>query len=93
VATSTVHSTAKMAENSPLYLHCRWDAFECLGCGAMIEIPTVAILKAGGRPVRVRGNPENLLCWREAIAVEHVSCESFIDLWANLESALCGSRQ
>ena len=79
MATSTAHSTAKMAEPSPLYLHRRYDAYECLGCGEMIEIPGMAVLKAGQLPQRVNGNPENLLCWREMMELDHAPCVRFTD--------------
>ena len=68
-----------LSSPSPLYLHRCYDAYECLGCGAMIEIPCVAVLKQGSRPVRVKGNPENLLCWQELMELDHMPCIKFTD--------------
>ncbi len=72
-------STAKTSEPSPLYLHERYDAYECLGCGEMIEIPRYAVIKAGLQPVEIKGNPENLLCWRELVEIDHAPCIHFTD--------------
>ena len=39
MTTLAAHSTATTAEQGPLFLHRELDAFECLRCGALIEIP------------------------------------------------------
>lgn len=62
-----------------LYHHERLGAVECLGCRELIEIPHCAVLRAGQRPERVRGNPENLLLWLELQELDHEKCLSFND--------------
>ena len=45
----------------------------------MIEIPKWAVLHAGKPKEEVRGNPENLLRWRELIELDHQPCINFTD--------------
>ena len=64
---------------SPLYYHDRLGAFECLGCGEMIEIPHCAVLTKGSRREPVRNSPENMLIWTELIEMDHAPCLAFSD--------------
>ena len=64
---------------NPLYYHDRLGAYECLGCGEMIEIPAFATLKMGCRREPVQSNPENLLIWTELIEMDHAPCIQFKD--------------
>lgn len=62
-----------------LYHHERLNAYECLGCHEMLEVPATAVLRNGQRPERVRDNPENLLRWVELHAKDHKDCAKFKD--------------
>lgn len=66
---------------SPLYHHSEFDAYECMGCGEMLEVPSHATLKVDGvmRKVRVRGQPENMVLWREMHDLDHRDCAKFKD--------------
>lgn len=75
----TTRSTAKTAEPSVLYHHERLGAFECMGCFEMIEIPGYAIVRAGAQPVPIKGDPLNLLLWKEIIEISHRPCIQFAD--------------
>lgn len=52
---------------------------ECMGCHDVMEVPTFAVLHAGKRPERIRGNPENLLAWLELQELFHEKCNLFSD--------------
>jgi len=75
----TAPSTAENAVKSPLYHHERLGAFECLGCFEMIEIPGFAVVAQGQPPFRIKGDPLNLLLWRELIELDHRPCVQFKD--------------
>jgi hypothetical protein len=75
-------SMATEAKTLPvLYYHDRWSAYECLGCGEMLEVPSLAFLKIEGKVQRVpvRNNPENLMLWRELHEIDHGQCRDFKD--------------
>lgn len=79
MAPRSTTSTAETAEQSPLYHHARYDAYECLGCQEMIEIPRRAVLEAGRQAEAVKGNPENMLRWVELMELDHKPCTQFSD--------------
>ncbi|MGA8730300.1 MAG: hypothetical protein WB608_16215 [Terracidiphilus sp.] len=79
MATSTARSTADSSLPSPLYHHRELGAFECMGCYDMIEIPRMAVLKAGCPRVPIQGSPENLAIWTELQELDHQPCMSFSD--------------
>lgn len=78
---ATVAVASKPAE-SPLYFHPRYDAYECLGCGEMLEVPKFARLKIDNKIQRVaiKGDPLNLLLWREMQEIDHGECAQFQDV-------------
>ena len=65
---------------NPLYYHDRLGAYECLGCGEMIEIPYRAVLEAGREAVDVKRHPENRLLWLELMALDHRHCHEYHDV-------------
>ena len=70
----------KIPSESPLYHHAQWGAYECMGCGELIEIPALAVLASGQMPVRIKSNPENLFIWVELMELDHQPCLAFSDL-------------
>lgn len=64
---------------SALYHHERLDVYECMGCGAFLETPSCAVLKAGHRAVHVKMDPENRLLWLELMEMDHAACVLFHD--------------
>ena len=62
-----------------LYHHERDDYYECLGCGALLEVPQVAVLRAGRSPAAVVTNPENRMLWVELQRLDHAPCAKFLD--------------
>jgi hypothetical protein len=62
------------AKRGQLYFHREYDCYTCLGCGATIEVPWQAILKAGQGPVSVKESPENRVLWLELIEIDHGRC-------------------
>jgi hypothetical protein len=77
--TRTTRSTAENPVKSLLYHHERLGALECMGCFEMVEIPIFAVIKQGQPPVRIKGDPLNLLLWRELIEMDHEPCMQFKD--------------
>ena len=59
----------------------QWNAYECLSCGEMIEVPRTAQLKVDGmvQRVDVHGNPENRILWLELHEIGHAACAKFHD--------------
>lgn len=72
------HMSTK-AKPGQLYFHREYDCYECLGCGALIEVPWRAVLKNGQSPVEVKENPENRLLWVELMELDHAPCLRFSD--------------
>lgn len=74
---------ATLATTTPpaLYYYPQWKAYECLGCGQVIEIPRMATLMVDGKMQRVTvlNNPENLLVWKELHEIDHEKCGAFKD--------------
>lgn len=68
------------AKPPALYRHERLDAYECLGCGEMLEVPAFAVLKGGAARVRVKNDPENQLMWVQLMELDHEPCGSFKDV-------------
>ena len=82
-------STPSMAENameSPFYYLRQWDAYECLGCGQMLEVPQFAIMRGGHSAEPVKRNPENRLIWLELMELDHAKCSSFADVAMALDA-------
>jgi len=77
--TQTTRSTAENAVASPLYHHEQLGAYECMGCREFIEIPAFAVVAQGHPPVRIKGDPLNLLLWRELMELDHAKCSQFKD--------------
>lgn len=73
------------AAPSPLYHHAELNAFECIGCREMIEVPRLAVVGTGHkrRVERIAGQPENLLLWLEVHELDHSKCH----LYGDAESA------
>ncbi len=65
---------------SALYHWPEYSAYECLGCGELIEIPVMGILRQDHQPVAIRHNPENFLIWREMVEKDHEPCGVFKDV-------------
>lgn len=61
------------------YHYPEYDAYECLGCGASLEVPRHAVLRAGQAPVRVKSDPENRLIWLDLMRIDHAACGQFQD--------------
>lgn len=76
----TATSPISFAMKSPFYHHEAMDAYECLGCGDMLEVPRTAVLRMGQRPEAVRANPENRQIWLEMHELVHGKCHKFSDL-------------
>ena len=64
---------------TPLYYHRDVDCYECMGCGAAIEVPWKAVLKNGQAPVAIKEHPENRLLWLELMQFDHGPCLKFSD--------------
>lgn len=62
-----------------LYHHERDDYYECLGCGALIEVPRCAVLHGGSAPVLILANPENRMIWLELQTLDHLPCATYQD--------------
>jgi hypothetical protein len=62
-----------------LYHNPSEDTYYCLGCGATLQTPVCAVLKADTKPVPVENNPENRLLWLELMELDHADCGKFKD--------------
>ena len=62
-----------------LYHHERDDYYECMGCGALLEVPRIAVLQGGRSAVSIVTNPENRLLWVELQTLDHEPCTKFLD--------------
>ena len=74
----TAPSTAENAVKSLLYHHERLGAFECLGAAGR-NSTAAAAMPSRQPPVRIKGDPLNLLLWRELIELDHRPCVQFKD--------------
>lgn len=63
-----------------LYHHRGIDVYECLGCGQMIEVPGMGVMRAGQMPENVARNPENRMIWLELQELDHAACGRFRDV-------------
>lgn len=69
----------KKPSPSPLYWHRDVDAYECLGCGELLEVPQFAVMKGGHAREQVKHHPENRMLWIELQTLDHALCHQFKD--------------
>jgi hypothetical protein len=72
-----------MCDRRPALYH--WedmDAYQCMGCLELIEVPKYAVLKVSGvlDRVPVKNQPENRMLWLELYELDHAKCHEFKDV-------------